>query len=235
MRTRPTALPSSAAPSPGTPNRRSCRARALRQRERLPLTTPGRPPAPSSASAAATPDPDGLRRTARPKHSSKRCFASGPTASPTPRHTPRTSPPRLHPLVQPPPTTQLARRPAADQRLSGLWVPHLAGPFGERDPHGSPSCRCGRRRTRPWPGTRRSLTIRTTSSALRTARRDRDDRVAAERDFVPSNTHVARPGAQARPRARAAGLDESTSAPCVRRVAEPPAIVGVRSSVWIPT
>src|SRR5213082_2851165 len=39
---------------------------------------------------------------------------------------PRTSAPRLPPLVQPAPTTQLDRRPTTDQpRLTGLWVPHL--------------------------------------------------------------------------------------------------------------
>ena len=41
---------------------------------------------------------------------------------------PRPSTPRLPPLVQPPPTTQLARRPTTDQpRLTGLWAPHLVG------------------------------------------------------------------------------------------------------------
>jgi transposase InsO family protein len=40
---------------------------------------------------------------------------------------PRSRPLRLPPLVQPPPTTQLARRQATNQpRLTGLWVPHLA-------------------------------------------------------------------------------------------------------------
>jgi hypothetical protein len=41
---------------------------------------------------------------------------------------PRPSPSRLPALVQPTPTTQLARRPPADQpRLTGLWVPQLDG------------------------------------------------------------------------------------------------------------
>jgi transposase len=47
--------------------------------------TPGRPPAPSTASPAATPVPDDPRPTARPKRSSRPCFASGPTDSPTRR------------------------------------------------------------------------------------------------------------------------------------------------------
>src|SRR5438105_4585475 len=39
---------------------------------------------------------------------------------------PRTSAPRLPPLVQPAPTTQLDRRPTTDQpRLTGLWVLQL--------------------------------------------------------------------------------------------------------------
>src|SRR6266511_4311579 len=45
---------------------------------------------------------------------------------------PSTSAARLPPLVQPTPTTQLARRPTADQpRLTGLWVPQLDA--GKRD------------------------------------------------------------------------------------------------------
>lgn len=47
--------------------------------------TPGRPPAPSSPSPAATPAPDDHKQTGRPKHSSKRYSASGPTDSPTPQ------------------------------------------------------------------------------------------------------------------------------------------------------
>ena len=47
---------------------------------------------------------------------------------------PRSSPPRLPPLVQPTPTTRLTRSPTPDQpRLTRLWSVHLAGRVLRRD------------------------------------------------------------------------------------------------------
>ena len=79
-----TASPSSAAPSTGTPSAESPSSACSATTATGTAPSPGATPAPSSASSAATHDHGVRKPTARPRRSSRRCCASGPTASPTP-------------------------------------------------------------------------------------------------------------------------------------------------------
>ena len=100
------------------------RTRPQRQRQRLPLPRldsrlpRARHPAPPHASASPANQRQG--RSARQDPPARMGL---PLRLPQ-QHPPRQSPRRLPPLVQPPPTTRLARRPTTNQpRLTGLWDP----------------------------------------------------------------------------------------------------------------
>ena len=147
-RARPTASPSSAAPSAGTREHGITVERVLsdngnghrsfawrdhlrRARDRPPLHPP--PPAADqrqSRSARQDPAPR-MGLPLRLPH----------------QRPPRPCPPRLPPLVQPPPTAQLTRRTATDQpRLTGLWVPQLAARRGCPRRAGRTACSHGLQR-----------------------------------------------------------------------------------------
>ena len=106
------------------------RARPLRQRQRLPLLRLARPlrrtrDRPPLHPPPQTPD----QRQSRSARQDTAPRMGLPLRLPQQRP-PRPSTPRLHPLVQPTPTTQLDRRQTPDQpRLTPLWASQLAGPL----------------------------------------------------------------------------------------------------------
>ena len=102
------------------------RTRAQRQRQRLPLPRLARRLRRARDRPPLHPSPPPAdQRQGRSARQDAAARVGLPLRLPDQRP-PRPSAPRLPALVQPTPTTQLARRPAADQpRLTGLWVPQL--------------------------------------------------------------------------------------------------------------